>query len=116
MKKILLVLLLLSGCGGTITTNTVLQPTVPVVVPDAQPMNVNPTQWQVLTLPQLQALVKNNQSLTLFVLDAKNYTNLQLNFEEVKRYIAEQNAIITMLKKINDDRANENSATQKGNK
>lgn len=113
MKKILFLLLLLSGCGGGIvTTNTVVQHDIPVVVPNAQPMNVNPTQWQVIGLAQLQAMVKNNQTITLFALDAKNYTNLQLNFEEVKRYISEQKAIITMLKKINDDRANQDSAAK----
>lgn len=110
MKKSLILLLLLAGCSGTPIVNTVVQHDVVVTVPDAQPMILNPMNWKVLTLDQLELIVKNKEHVLYFSLDTKNYTNLQLNFVEIQRYIKEQKAIIEMLKKINDDRANQ--ATQ----
>jgi hypothetical protein len=109
----LLSFLFLVGCSGTPIVNTVIQHDIPVNVPDAQPMVMNPMEWKILTLDQLEAIVKSNNHVLYFSLDTKNYTNLQLNMIEIQRYIKEQMAIIDMLKKINADRANEQDTKPK---
>lgn len=112
MKKLWL-LLLLAGCYGQPITDVVVQRDIPVVVPDAQPMVMNPTSWKVLTLAQLEEIVKNNTTVLYFALDSNNYANLQLNLIEIQRYIKEQKAVIAMLKKINADRAGQSPIPQK---
>ena len=106
--KILLLCMLLAGCastGGLPITTVVVQPDAPVAVPDTQPLTLNPVQWQVMTLAQLQKLVaaikaSPQHQQTLFSLDTENYNNLMLNLIEIQRYIKEQKAVLTMLKNI----------------
>ena len=112
MKKLWL-LFILAGCAGQPITSVVVQHDIPVVVPDAQPMIMNPTSWKVLTLAQLEEIVKNKTTVLYFALDSNNYTNLQLNLIEIQRYIKEQKQIISMLKKINADRAGQPIQPQK---
>ena len=109
MKK-LIILLLLAGCSGPVITDAVIQKDVPVAVPDAQPIDVDFVQWQVLTVSQLQALIvklqsAQQQNTVIFALDTQNYNNLSLNFVEIQRYIQEQKAILALLKQIIAERA-----------
>jgi hypothetical protein len=107
LSRLLVGLWLLSGCSTLPpTTAVVLQPLAPVTVQETQPLTLNPVQWQVMTLEQLQKLVEQPPpKLLLFTLDTKNYNNLSLNLREIERYINEQKATLTMLKHINMDRA-----------
>ena len=115
MKK-LWILLILAGCSGQPITNVVVQHDIPVVVPDAQPVVMNPISWKVLTLVQLDEIVKSGKTVLYFALDSSNYENLQLNLVEIKRYIQEQKQIISMLKKINADRAGQSPTPLKDRK
>lgn len=85
----------LTSCSGDPITSVVVQHDLPVVVPIAQPLVMNPVKF----------VVTNQNSVLYFSLDTENYTNLQLNFTEIQRYIGEQKVIINMLNKINSDRA-----------
>jgi hypothetical protein len=97
------------ACSGPPIINTVIQHDVPIAVPDAQPLTMNSIQWRVMDIVQLKALVAqlqvSQQKHFVFVLDEQNYTNLSLNFVEIKRYIQEQKVILTMLKQIIAQRA-----------
>lgn len=97
MKYIFMVIafLFLTNCSSAPITSVVVQHDLPVVVPDAQPLVMNPMKFTII----------NQNSILYFSLDSDNYTNLQLNFTEIQRYIGEQKVIINMLKKINSDRA-----------
>jgi hypothetical protein len=104
-KCILLFLLILAGCATSPpVTTVVVQPNAPVAVPGTQPLTLNPVQWQVMTLAQLQKLVATLQASPqpqiIFSLDTNNYNNLTLNLIEIQRYIEEQKAVLTMLKNI----------------
>ncbi len=116
MKFLLPILLLLSGCAGSVITNAVVQPNVSVSVPTADPMLLNAVKWQVLSVAQLKTLVatleaNKQQNAVVFVLDSQNYTNLQLNFVEIERYIKEENAIISMLKQVIAQRSGQTSSS-----
>lgn len=110
MIRSLILLFLLTGCSGSVITDAVVQHDAPVAVPTADPMSLNSVQWQVLTVPQLQALITKlqtaqQQNTVLFALDTQNYTNLSLNFVEIERYIKEQKAILAMLQQILAERS-----------
>lgn len=108
-----LLCLLLTACGTTTSQpiiTSVIQPNAPVAVQKAQPMTLNSVQWQVMSLPELEALVKKLQvakenKIVLFVLNAQDYTNLASNFVEIERYLKEQQAIIDMLTTIINSRS-----------
>jgi len=94
------------GCTST-TVVPQLQSNLPVAVPTAQPMTLQPVDWQVLSLGELrQQLAKlPKDSTVVFVLDGKNYNNLSLNLIEIERYIKEQKTIIELLDAIIAERA-----------
>jgi hypothetical protein len=105
-------MLLLAGCTQQPIISTVLQPNVPVDIPDIDPLTLNPVQWQVLSLPQLKQLVatierSSQQQPTIFLLDTRNYKNLTLNFIEIQRYISAQKAVLSMLTNIIKERSTE---------
>lgn len=98
------VVVVVSGCSSP-GTSIVLQPNSPVAIPPIQGLDLNPVQFQVLTLDQLQKLLADmqahpQQKAMLFALDADNYDNLSLNLIELQRYVEEQKAVLTMLKNI----------------
>lgn len=112
----ILLLLTLAACGGTVTTNAVVQPNAPVTLPVAQPLTLNNVQWQVMSVAQLQALIATlqkaqQQNQVVFVLDTQDYTNLQLNFVEIERYIKDQKAILTEAQQIFAQRAGQTVAS-----
>lgn len=114
MLRKLLLCVALAGCSPT--TIPVLQANAPVAVQNAQPMTLNAVNWQVMSLPQLQALVKklqSDQKRVVFTLDAQGYTNLTLNLVEIERYLNEQKTIINMLQKIIADRSDQGLVEQK---
>jgi hypothetical protein len=113
---IICIMLLLAACNGPPIINTVIQRDIPVAVPDAQPMTLNPVEWQVLNIAQLKALAvklqsMNEKNVVVFVLDDTNYVNLSLNFEEIQRYLKEQKVILGMLKQIIAQRAGQTITT-----
>ena len=105
MRRELLLVLLLAGCA----TVAPPQPNLPISVPIAQPMALNPVQWQVMTAEQLQQLATQLQKAqndhVVFVLDAQNYNNLSLNLIEIERYIKEQKTILELLQSVIAERA-----------
>jgi PBP1b-binding outer membrane lipoprotein LpoB len=112
-KSLLLIFLLLAGCGNTSQPSVIVQPNTPIAIPPIEPMNLNSVQWQVLTLDQLKKLAEDtNMKQPIFSLDVDNYNNLSLNLIEMQRYIEEQKAILTMLENIIAKRATQTTSTQ----
>lgn len=97
-----LLLLMLVGCTPALSPES----NSPVAVPIAQPMTMNPVQWQVMTSAQLRILAnKLQKAQVVFLLDVQNYENLSLNIIEIERYIQEQKIILDMLKALIAQRA-----------
>lgn len=100
-REMMLLAGLLAGCATAPTTVPVVVAPPAIALPTVTPLTLNPMQWQVLTVAELKALLANaqaQQSQVLFALDSANYQNFALNMVELRRYIAEQQAVITMLK------------------
>lgn len=110
---LLLIACTMTACATTTSQpiiTSVIQPNAPVAIQKAQPMTLNSVHWQVMSLPELEALVKKLQvakenKIVLFVLNADDYTNLASNFVEIERYLKEQQAIIDMLTTIINSRS-----------
>ena len=109
MLRNLWLLVLLGGCSSSPVIVPQLQPNTQIAVPSAQPMTMNPVEWQVLNAEQLRALAnKMQKSQVAFLLDTRNYDNLSLNIIEIGRYIQEQKTILDMLKAVIAERAKSN--------
>lgn len=107
MKKYLYLLSLLSitACSSPDTINTVTTVDTPVFHPSPPPQMVMlPFEIQVMNLEKLKALVseaeKNNKTVVLVTLTLKDYENISLNLQELKRYIRQQDEIIKYYKNI----------------
>jgi hypothetical protein len=101
----LIISLFLVGCATQ--TDSVVQDAPPVAIPQVAPMTLNPVQWKVMTLADMQALEAQlkktgKTDIVIFTLDTDNYQNLNLNFVEIQRYLTQQKAVVVLLKKIVD--------------
>ena len=100
----MVLLVILTRCASPPISTPVIQPDAAVAVPEPEPLTLNPVQWKVMSLAELQKLVTqlqaSHQNQVYFLTDADNYNNLSLNIIEIERYIKEQKAVLTMLKQI----------------
>lgn len=109
IKKIVLPLFLLFGlsaCGDTLDIKS--KPVEPQVVQPENPAPVKmyPVQWTVVTKDTLKdfiSKISSKQSTDNFVfiaIDSTTYENIRLNFDDLRRYIQQQQAIIVYYKNI----------------
>jgi hypothetical protein len=93
-------MILLSGCSLMKTkpeTSVTILPTYGdmVAIPKAQPTNLKPVQWQLLTRPELQKLLDDkSKPIVLYSLDETNMQTLTGNLDDMNRYLQEQKAVI----------------------
>lgn len=123
MKKLLLLPLLLTACGGqsTVVTRPVLHERAPFAAPSVTPAQQQPIEWVVVTRENSQQkfseLENRTGSSTMFALSPQGYQNLSLNVSELRRYIEQQNAVITAMRKYYEEQnSSQNSNSNEGNK
>ena len=117
MKKLLLICALSLGLSGCLTINpkppppppaVVISSQPPVVPPVATPLTPAPVQWKVYNAAELKAMATTGTLPSVLIsLDEANFKNLANNLVDIKKYIDQQNVIITFLTKA----ANAPSAT-----
>lgn len=116
MNKFFIILwvLLLTACSTTEDYTPVqiqTPPTLPLVIPKAQPMQLNnDITWLVLNFDELQKLIDNVEksgqtNFVIFALTTDGYEKLSLNMAEITRYIKEQKHINDFLIGAIKDRA-----------
>jgi hypothetical protein len=76
-----------------------------IKVPTANPMDLQDFKWRVLNKKDLLALLtqlnkKPDPNFAIFILDNGSFRMLDNNIQEMRRYIEEQNAIITYYQKL----------------
>ena len=102
---ILLLFLLLSGCGGykivapaKVEDAIILHPAPPdqVVMLDVK--------WKVMNREKLVEWLENNpdREIAWYILDTDNYENLTLNNQELLRYIKQSGEIIIYYRTLNE--------------
>ena len=106
-----LFILLLAACSSTeITTVPIQLPTVDA--PKALPLSMREVKWQVMNSDDLKALVaaleaSPDPKYVIYVLDNRNFENMALNMEEIKRFMLEQQQVIifyeNLQKPVNTD-------------
>lgn len=123
MKKVLLLLPLLfvSACGSsTVVTRPVLQERAPFIPPVVAPAQQQPLEWVVVTRDNSQQkfseLENRTGSSTMFALSPQGYQNLSLNVAELRRYIEQQNAVITAMRKYYEEQNSSQNSNNKDNK
>jgi len=110
MKNILLVLPLLlamAGCASSVDIKTAPVVIPPPPAPRAEPLDLKPVQWHLVTKDDLPALLETvkknpNGNFVLYTLDTQNFENMNLNMEELRRYIKEECAVIIFYEKYNN--------------
>lgn len=105
MKYIVITsLLLLAACadGPKIIEKPVMIDKPELIVPNVQPVEQYGFEWTVVTKENLPALIKEfedkGQPLVLFGLTPMGYQNLAMDMAELRRYIAQQQAIVLAYK------------------
>jgi hypothetical protein len=123
MKKLILALpLVLAACGGTSTvvSRPVLHERAPFVPPAITPAQQQPIEWVVVTRDNSQdkfrELEARTGSSTVFALSPQGYQNLSLNVAELRRYIEQQNSVISAMRKYYEEQANHNNNAEQGSK
>lgn len=97
-------LLLLAACGGgpKIIEKPVMVDKPELIVPNVAPVEQYGFEWVVVTKENLAALIKEfedkGQPLVLFGLTPMGYQNLAMDMAELRRYIAQQQAIVLAYK------------------
>lgn len=98
---LLFVAFMLSGCGVFTTKKPELPVTIlptygdMVAIPKAQPTNLKPVSWLVLTRPELEKMLSDKTTpIVLYSLDQDNLQILTGNLDDMQRYILEQQAVI----------------------
>ena len=78
----------LVGCSTTKDLNVNVIPTETVVIKPQQPRDITtrPVNWLVLTKPEIDLMMKNNETVELITISTKDYENLNLNLIEIMRY------------------------------
>ena len=76
-----------------------------VHAPTVQPMNMQRLQWKVMNKADLMALLAQlnktpNPNFAIFTLDGNNFRILDGNLQEMRRYILEQQAVITFYERV----------------
>lgn len=116
MKKLLLALpLLLAACGSqpTVVSRPVIHERAPFVPPALTPAQQLPIDWTVITRENSQdkfrELETRSGSSTVFALSPQGYQNLSLNVAELRRYIEQQNSVITAMRRYYEEPVNHNN-------
>lgn len=108
IKKLLIIPLLfgLTACGETLDIKTsgaegqIVQPENPA------PVQMYPVQWNVVTKDTLKDFLakvsakQNTENVVFIAIDSTTYENIRLNFDDLRRYIQQQQAIIGYYKNI----------------
>lgn len=110
--KILLISLLatsLAGCSTTMGKFNVFHRDTPAPVPITRPapMTLGEVEWKVYDVEGLKKLIvqleaSGDKNVVLYVMDKESYEVLAMNLAEMKRYIADQDAESTQLRKANE--------------
>jgi len=123
MKKLILALpIVLAACGGqsTVVSRPVLHERAPFVPPAITPAQQQPIEWVVVTRDNSQdkfrELEARTGSSTVFALSPQGYQNLSLNVAELRRYIEQQNSVISAMRKYYEEQSNNNNAANRESK
>ena len=112
MKKlfILPLVLLLGACsssGPKVLLTPELQDRAKFVTPEISPAQQLNVEWVIINRKnfeqKIEELEKKNGPVSLFALTPQGYQNLSINIAELRRYIQQQNANITALKKYYEE-------------
>ena len=111
MKKLIIYLtasiLLLSSCSWkpekeVVTVEKVIAPTI-AIVQKPKPIKMLDANIRVITEKNLPEVIKKVKAgmgeFVIYGLDPASFKNLALNFEQIKRYIEQQNQIILYYEK-----------------
>jgi hypothetical protein len=108
MKKIFLfpLLLMLAACQTTDGPKVLVAPEMierpKIVLPPISPAQQSNVEWHVITkqnaTDKIKTIEEKQGSVTLFALTAQGYQNLSMNVAELRRYIQQQNAVISAMK------------------
>jgi len=101
-KFLILALLFLTACSTkpVIQTKTVIQ--FPTIIHPAPPLQPSIVDFDIIVAnrEELQKLIDENADFAYFILTAENYEVVIKNFNELKRYIENQQQIILYYRKI----------------
>lgn len=116
MKKLLIALpLLLAACGSqpTVVSRPVIHERPPFVPPSITPAQQQPVEWVVITRDnsenKFRELETRSGSSTVFALSPQGYQNLSLNVAELRRFIEQQNSVITAMRRYYEEPVNHNN-------
>ena len=111
MKKLIIYLtasiLLLSSCSWkpekeVVTVEKVITPTI-AIAQKPKPIKMLDAKIVVITEKNLQEVIKKVKAgqgqFVIYGLDPESFKNLALNFEQIKRYIEQQNEVILYYEK-----------------
>lgn len=108
MKKLLIILLLLSACGDSVTEippETYFPPISHRVVP--RPVNLQNINSYVVTPNNYDEFVRRftaeNGELIFVAMSTKDFQNMSYNLNELRRYISQQKAVIVYYEKSISD-------------
>ena len=109
MKHLIVVLcvFLLSGCSlwtKTVEIETTVKPTPIAKAEKPKPVTMNDIKFKVVTKDNLDAFLedlKNTQGeVVWFAITPRDYENLSLNINELRRYILQQKEVIIYYEKL----------------
>lgn len=113
LSLLLVISLSLSGCSLFKCKETIDVNTVPIAKPKLQienslPLKPRKVTWLVVT-PENASVVftnldKKNDDLALFSLTDEEYENLSMNIAELRKYIVQQNKIISAYRKYYEEK------------
>lgn len=116
MRKLLILLpLILVACGSqpTLISRPVIHERAPFVPPAITPAAQQPIEWVVVTRDNSQdkfrELESRTGSSTVFALSPQGYQNLSLNVAELRRYIEQQNSVISAMRKYYEEPVSQNN-------
>lgn len=94
--KVLISLLVLSGCGSTVPRDSsiLIKPTQP------EPIITKEVEFKVINSTTVDSL--NIDTVSWYGLNANNYENLAYNMQEILRYLKQQKAVITYYENLNN--------------
>jgi len=102
LVAVLLTIILLTGCStiDPIFTKTVIEQ--PTIIHPPSPIPAVLVDFNVIVVnrEQLEILLSSNEEVVFFMLDPEGYEIIIKNFNELRRYIGSQKAIILYYREI----------------